>query len=117
MREVSQRDGEGGTFTSRWISTKPNAPTALIVATALAELCEIYWPPLYGYLRNRGHRPEEAQDLTQGFFARLLETHAIRSADPERGRFRAFFAHGAQALCHKRVCAKCLSGTDRMRLQ
>lgn len=59
-------------------------------ARALAELCEIYWPPLYGYLRNRGHRPAEAQDLTQGFFTRLLETQAIRSADPTRGRFRAF---------------------------
>ena len=59
-------------------------------AAALGELCEIYWPPLYGYLRGRGYRAEEAQDLTQGFFARLLETHAIRSADPARGRFRAF---------------------------
>ena len=59
-------------------------------SAALAELCEIYWPPLYDYLRGRGHRAEEAQDLTQGFFARLLETQAIRSADPARGRFRAF---------------------------
>ena len=59
-------------------------------SAALGELCEIYWPPLYGYLRGRGYRAEEAQDLTQGFFARLLETQAIRSADPARGRFRAF---------------------------
>jgi RNA polymerase sigma factor (sigma-70 family) len=59
-------------------------------SAALAELCEIYWPPLYGYLRGRGYRAEEAQDLTQGFFARLLETQAIRSADRARGRFRAF---------------------------
>jgi RNA polymerase sigma-70 factor (ECF subfamily) len=59
-------------------------------SAALAELCEIYWPPLYGYLRGRGYRAEEAQDLTQGFFARLLETEAIRSADSARGRFRAF---------------------------
>lgn len=59
-------------------------------SAALAELCEIYWPPLYGYLRGRGYRAEEAQDLTQGFFVRLLETRAIRSADQARGRFRAF---------------------------
>jgi RNA polymerase sigma-70 factor (ECF subfamily) len=59
-------------------------------SAALAELCEIYWPPLYGYLRGRGYPAEEAQDLTQGFFTRLLETQAIRSADPARGRFRAF---------------------------
>ena len=81
-----------GTFaTTRW--TTVNAAghlSATQAANALAELCEIYWAPLYGYLRNRGYRPEEAQDLTQGFFARLLETHTVRSADPARGRFRSF---------------------------
>jgi RNA polymerase sigma factor (sigma-70 family) len=59
-------------------------------AEALAELCQIYWPPLYGYLRRRGHGPEDAQDLTQGFFARFLERQIVRSADPARGKFRAF---------------------------
>ena len=59
-------------------------------AAALGELCQIYWPPLYGYLRGRGHTVEEAQDLTQGFFARLLERQDIRAADPARGRFRGF---------------------------
>lgn len=59
-------------------------------AAALAELCQIYWPPLYSYLRGRGHAAEEAQDLTQGFFARLLERQDIRTADPARGRFRSF---------------------------
>jgi RNA polymerase sigma-70 factor (ECF subfamily) len=57
---------------------------------ALAELCQIYWPPLYGYLRGRGHSADAAQDLTQGFFMRLLERQTLRSADPERGRFRGF---------------------------
>jgi RNA polymerase sigma factor (sigma-70 family) len=57
---------------------------------ALAELCQIYWPPLYNYLRGRGHEAEEAKDLTQGFFARLLERQDIRAADPTRGRFRGF---------------------------
>jgi RNA polymerase sigma factor (sigma-70 family) len=57
---------------------------------ALAELCQVYWPPLYGYLRGRGHKPEEAQDLTQGFFAGLLERRGLRLADPARGRFRSF---------------------------
>ena len=59
-------------------------------AAALEELCEIYWPPLYAYLRGRGYPAEQAQDLTQGFFARLLETDGIRLADPARGRFRTF---------------------------
>ncbi len=57
---------------------------------ALGELCQIYWRPLYGYLRGRGYGAEEAQDLTQGFFARMLERQSIRTADPARGRFRAF---------------------------
>lgn len=57
---------------------------------ALAELCQAYWPPLYAYLRRRGHDAEEAQDLTQGFFARLLERRDIRAAHAERGRFRSF---------------------------
>jgi RNA polymerase sigma-70 factor (ECF subfamily) len=57
---------------------------------ALAELCQIYWRPLYGYLRGRGYQAEDAQDLTQGFFARFLERQSIRVADPARGRFRAF---------------------------
>ena len=57
---------------------------------ALAELCHAYWPPLYSYLRGRGHKPDEAQDLTQGFFASLLERRGLRLADPTRGRFRAF---------------------------
>jgi RNA polymerase sigma factor (sigma-70 family) len=57
---------------------------------ALATLCETYWFPLYGYLRSRGHDAEDAQDLTQAFFTRLLEKHAISQADPARGRFRSF---------------------------
>ena len=57
---------------------------------ALAALCETYWYPLYAYVRRQGHQPDDAQDLTQAFFARLLEKHYLQSADPERGRFRSF---------------------------
>ena len=57
---------------------------------ALATLCELYWYPLYAYLRRRNHSAEDAQDLTQGFFARLLEKHALHIVDPARGRFRSF---------------------------
>jgi RNA polymerase sigma-70 factor (ECF subfamily) len=58
--------------------------------TALAALCEIYWYPLYVYVRRQGHQPADAQDLTQEFFARLLEKHYLRAAHRERGRFRTF---------------------------
>jgi RNA polymerase sigma factor (sigma-70 family) len=57
---------------------------------ALAELCELYWAPLYGYARRRGFAVEDAQDLTQAFFARLIEKQDVRAADPLRGRFRSF---------------------------
>ena len=57
---------------------------------ALSALCQIYWPPLYSYLRRNGHDREEAEDLVQGFFARLLERRDVRTADPARGRFRSF---------------------------
>jgi len=59
-------------------------------ATALATLCETYWYPLYYYVRRRGYRAEEAQDLTQAFFAAILEKGSLKVADPDRGRFRSF---------------------------
>jgi RNA polymerase sigma-70 factor (ECF subfamily) len=58
--------------------------------SALAALCGAYWYPLYAFIRRRGHDPERAADLTQGFFARFLEKDDLRSVDPSKGRFRAF---------------------------
>ena len=63
---------------------------------ALGDLCQTYWPPLYAFLRRRGHSPEDAQDLTQGFFTRVLERHDFRAADPARGRFRSFLLSALQ---------------------
>jgi len=57
---------------------------------ALARLCQTYWPPLYSFVRRRGYSPHDAQDLTQDFFARLLEKRLAAAADPKRGRFRSF---------------------------
>lgn len=59
-------------------------------SAALEELCRSYWYPLYAYVRRRGHSPEDAQDLTQEFFARLLARNWVGSADPQKGRFRTF---------------------------
>jgi RNA polymerase sigma-70 factor (ECF subfamily) len=58
--------------------------------SALSELCQIYWRPLYAFLRRQGYEPEDARDLTQGFFADLIETRAYAHADREKGRFRSF---------------------------
>lgn len=57
---------------------------------ALAVLCATYWYPLYAYLRRRGHDADAAQDLTQGFFTRVLEKDAFACASRDRGRFRSF---------------------------
>jgi RNA polymerase sigma-70 factor (ECF subfamily) len=57
---------------------------------ALEKLCRTYWFPLYAFIRKRGHTPEQAQDLTQGFFAAFLEKNQISKATRERGRFRCF---------------------------
>lgn len=57
---------------------------------ALAALCERCWYPIYAFFRRSGKSPHDAEDLTQGFFARLLEKAMLASADPERGRLRTF---------------------------
>ncbi len=57
---------------------------------ALEKLCRAYWYPLYAFARQRGYSSDDAQDVTQSFFARILETGGFASADPERGRFRSY---------------------------
>lgn len=57
---------------------------------ALSALCELYWYPLYAFIRRRGYDSVEAQDLTQAFFTMVLEKHSFSVADPARGRFRSF---------------------------
>lgn len=57
---------------------------------ALEKLCVTYWKPIYAFVRRQGHSPHDAQDLTQAFFARLLEKKWLGDADPGRGRFRSF---------------------------
>lgn len=77
--------------TTHWsrvvVAGDPEAPRA---RELLAALCDAYWYPLYAYARRRGHAPEQAQDLTQDFFAHVLEKGLLAHADPGRGRFRSF---------------------------
>lgn len=63
-------------------------------STALEKLCRSYWYPLYGYIRRQGYDVHEAQDLTQGFFERLLGKHHLRSVHPTKGKFRSFLLTG-----------------------
>ena len=60
------------------------------VEQALTRLCQTYWFPIYAFVRKRGHSPEQAQDLTQEFFAGFLEKNHVAKAARERGRFRCF---------------------------
>ncbi len=76
--------------TTHWsliLSAGGSSPGA---ATALAELCETYWYPVYVFVRRTGHSADEAADLTQAFFARILEKRDLKAARPDRGRFRSF---------------------------
>jgi DNA-directed RNA polymerase specialized sigma24 family protein len=61
-----------------------------IARDALAQLCQTYWPPLYAYVRGRSYSVHDAQDLTQGFFAYLIEHKIHLRADREKGKFRSF---------------------------
>jgi RNA polymerase sigma factor (sigma-70 family) len=65
---------------------------------ALAELCRIYWPPVYAFLRRRGYSRDDAQDLTQTFFQHIVQEETLRRASRERGRFRSFLL-GALTRC------------------
>ena len=58
--------------------------------SALTELCERYWYPLYAYVRRQGNQPQDAEDLTQGFFTLFLSRNDLQTVSPERGKFRSF---------------------------
>jgi RNA polymerase sigma-70 factor (ECF subfamily) len=76
--------------TTHWSVVLDAAGSDANSRAALEKLCRTYWYPLYAYVRRRGHAPPDAQDLTQAFFARLLERRWVGQADRDRGRFRTF---------------------------
>ena len=77
--------------TTRWTMVRTAGDASSPDAEqALTTLCRTYWYPLYAYLRREGHAREDARDLTQAFFVKLLEEGTIRVADPRRGKFRSF---------------------------
>lgn len=77
--------------TTRWTVVRQAASdTDPAAAQALATLCETYWYPVYAFIRRSGKSAPDAEDLTQGFFARLLEKHILATADPAKGTLRAF---------------------------
>ena len=87
---VPQGTGSGFVSTRWTVVLSAGDPSSPRAATALEALCRAYWYPLYAYVRRRGYSVEDAEDLTQAFFGRLLEARSIATADRDKGRFRAF---------------------------
>jgi hypothetical protein len=91
-----RRDAEGRDelfFSTSWgmiLQAGDSAATTAHTLSALSELCQVYWRPVYVFLRKKGYGREDAQDLTQGFFAHLIENRGYARANPKKGRFRSF---------------------------
>ena len=84
-------EGAASFHTTRWTIVMGAAQSqAQGAQAALAELCRLYWYPLYIFARRRGHSPDDAQDLTQSFFLHLLERRALSGVDRLKGKFRSF---------------------------
>jgi RNA polymerase sigma factor (sigma-70 family) len=106
-------DAEGAEFFPNDPRFPPTEWAAILAAfhqsspgaeAALAELCRIYWYPLYAYLRRNGHSPEESEDLTQEFFAQRFVTGKIfHGATPDGGRFRTWLLNSLQNLVRNEI--------------
>jgi RNA polymerase sigma factor (sigma-70 family) len=93
VRATSGTLQEGGASfaTTHWSLVAQSALTDVPeAANALAQLCEMYWPPIYSFIRRRGYAASDAQDLTQSFFAFFLRTKAYARTDQVHGKFRSF---------------------------
>lgn len=73
------------------------------VHAALAELCHIYWRPVFFFIARRGYSPEDAEDLTQDFFLRIVKGDWLQKADPDRGRFRSLLLKSVQYFLNDAV--------------
>src|SRR5213595_2830648 len=92
------QEGGAGFQTTHWtlVLRARQTQSEISAQKALSNFCEAYWPPLYAFLRHRGHASPEAQDLVQGFFAHLLEQNTLSRADQEKGRLRTFLLGSLQ---------------------
>jgi DNA-directed RNA polymerase specialized sigma24 family protein len=97
-------EGAASFHTTRWtIVMKAAQSQAQGGQPALAELCRLYWYPLCIFARRRGHSPDDAQDLTQGFFMHLVEHRALTGIDPLKGEFRSFLLASFQKYLSDQV--------------
>jgi RNA polymerase sigma-70 factor (ECF subfamily) len=92
-KDRSPRSSQNGAIaftTTHWSVVLAARGESTEAKAALEKLCRTYWWPLYGFVRREGYKPEEAQDLTQAFFARLLERRDLETVRQERGRLRSY---------------------------
>src|SRR6476620_11788424 len=90
--QLSQTGQNGAAFlTTHWSIVLTARGESSEAREALEKLCRNYWWPIYGFVRRQGHTPEYAPDLTQTFFAFLLERKGLDTVWPEKGRLRSFF--------------------------
>ena len=92
------QEGGAGFQTTHWtlVLRARETQSEKSAQKALSNFCEAYWPPLYAFLRHRGHASPEAQDLVQGFFAHMLQQNTLSRADQEKGRLRTFLLGSLQ---------------------
>jgi RNA polymerase sigma factor (sigma-70 family) len=110
LQQHSSLSGVSRFRTTRWsavlLSAQSQAPGS---QAALADLCRIYWYPIYAFVRRRGSNAEDAQDLTQGFFLHLLDHEALRQVNPVKGKFRSFLLASLENYLADQVdSARCL---------
>lgn len=83
--------------TTQWsLIVRASAADPVERETALAEICSLYWPPVYAFIRSRGNSPHDAEDLTQGLFAELLERNDFAKADANHGKLRSYLLTAAK---------------------
>jgi RNA polymerase sigma factor (sigma-70 family) len=111
--KLEQSSSAGGATrfqTTRWsvvlVSAQSHAPGS---KDAFADLCKLYWYPLYAFIRHRRHSPEDAEDLVQGFFLHLVEHKTLGRVDRSKGKFRSFLLASLQNfLSDEADRARCL---------
>src|SRR5262245_11926461 len=107
MNSAEKKTSAPGAFaTTRWsilLSGAGLGSRDREIHKALAELCQIYWRPIFLFITRRGYSPEDAEDLTQDFFVRILSGDWLQKADPARGRFRSLLLKSLQNFLNDAV--------------
>ncbi|PYI71046.1 MAG: hypothetical protein DMF02_07400, partial [Verrucomicrobia bacterium] len=103
---TSNRQFQDQFLTTRWsivLSCADSGTDEKKAQAALAELCKIYWRPVFAFICRQGHSVPDAQDLTQDFFAKVIKGRLLQGADRNRGRFRSLLLTALQRFLHDEV--------------